>query len=192
MYYILYSNTTNTSKSIPQQHPILIPFHSIPSHSIPSHPIPFHSIPTIRLTKIMLSQQQCHTDKLQVDQKTMSESCDDYSSSSSDSETSKRGRGRPKKIRTAEEIVALEESKTKGRGRPKKILTKEPETETESKPETEHEQYQESQIQALICDSIIGKQDVKTPQEVLMMEKKQEIYTRMLVAAEEYKTKWGL
>ena len=145
----------------------------------------------------MLSQQQqCHTDKLQVDQKTMSESCDDYSSSSSDSETSKRGRGRPKKIRTAEEIATLEESKTKGRGRPKKILTKEPETdsetETESEPETDHEQYQESQIQALICDSIIGKPDVKTPREVLMMEKKQEIYTRMLVAAEEYKTKWGL
>ena len=166
----------------------------------------------------MLSQQQqCHTDKLQVDQKTMSESCDDYSSSSSDSETSKRGRGRPKKIRTAEEIATLEdsktkgrgrpkkirtaeeiatleESKTKGRGRPKKIRTKEPETEseTESEPETEHEQYQESQIQASICDSIIGKPDVKTPREVLMMEKKQEIYTRMLVAAEEYKTKWGL
>ena len=113
---------------------------------------------------LSLSQPQDSTNGDTTDETDSEVSGDENSSDSGGDEPSqpKRGRGRPKKILTEEQIAARAASKARGRGRPR------------NPPPTEEE---------------VAARESKA---LAMKQKRTEIYQRMLAEAEEYRLKWEL
>ena len=112
----------------------------------------------------------------------------------------KRHRGRPKKVRTPEELAAREASKARGRGRPKVERTPEQllaiadavaakearKKDREASDATRHQMRQERQAKTL------QKAIEKADRAEHMHAKRTEIYQKMLAAADAYKAKWDL
>jgi hypothetical protein len=140
---------------------------------------------------------------------------DDYSSDDEDEESTpksslqKRSPGRPKKIRTPEEISAMEAKKASGkpRGRPMKVRTEEELAEMKSKVDEKEQRRVEREIKdAMKSDEAVAKQHrIKLKKEASLVkkaeaaeksltlrQKRTEIHEKMLLDAAEYKAKWDL
>ena len=137
---------------------------------------------------------------------------DDYTSDEEEEYTpkiTKPRRGRPKKIRTAEEEDAIEAKKSSGksRGRPKKIRTEEDIAEMKARIEAKEQRRIEREIKdAMKSDEAVAKQHrIKMRKEaaeakkaeqaektLALKAKRTEIYGKMLTDAAAYKAKWGL
>ena len=139
---------------------------------------------------------------------------DDYTSDSEQESDSgceapriKRRPGRPKKVRTPEELAAREASKVRGRGRPKVVRT--PEhlaymAATIAAKEARAQDRQAKKLEREETDSI--KQQIRLERQakveqkkleqderaIVAKEKRTEIYQNMLAKAESYKNKWDL
>jgi hypothetical protein len=137
---------------------------------------------------LSLSQPQDSTNGDTTDETDSEVSGDENSSDSGGDEPSqpKRGRGRPKKILTEEQVAARAASKARGRGRPR------------NPPPTEEEVAARAESKAR------GRGRPKNPppteeevaaresKALAMKQKRTEIYQRMLAEAEEYRLKWEL
>jgi hypothetical protein len=159
--------------------------------------------------------------KLQRQRQSTSQICettmslvDDYSSDDEEEFTpksplQKRSPGRPKKVRTLEEISAMEAKKSSGkpRGRPMKVRTEEELAEMERKVEEKEQRRVEREIKdAMKSDEDAAKQHrIKLKKEASLVKKAEvaekalaikakrtEIHEKMLLDAAEYKAKWDL
>ena len=134
--------------------------------------------------------------------------CDSDSDSGCESpQVKRRGRGRPKKVRSPEEIAAREASKARGRGRPKiertpeqladiaaaivakEVRAKDRET---KKVERESSDAMKKKLRLERQDKIEQKAIEQTEREILAKGKRTEIYNNMIAKAEAYKAKWSL
>ena len=119
----------------------------------------------------------------------------------------KRRRGRPKKVRTAEEIAAREASNTRGRGRPK--LERTPEqlvaianavVAKESRKKAREAKILEREAAEVIKKKLRDERQAKAAQKAIekaersiaAKAKRIEIYQTMCADAEAYKAKWDL
>ena len=134
-----------------------------------------------------------------------------YSDSDSDSGCEqirvKRRPGRPKKVRSPEEIAKCEASKARGRGRPKVERTPEQLAKIAlaiAAKEARKQERKEKKLQRQAADvnkeKIRSERKVKAEQkahekaqrELVAKVKRNEIYKTMLSDAEAYKSKWNL
>ena len=134
-----------------------------------------------------------------------------YSESDSDSGCEqirvKRRPGRPKKVRSPEEIAKCEASKARGRGRPKVERTPEQLAKIalaiaakEARKQERKEKKLQRQAADLNKEKIRSERKVKAEQkahekaqrELAAKVKRTEIYKTMLSDAEAYKSKWNL
>jgi hypothetical protein len=159
--------------------------------------------------------------KLQRQRQSSSPSCeptmslvDDYSSDDEEESTpksplQKRSPGRPKKVRTLEEISAMEAKKSSGkpRGRPTKVLTDEEIFAMKRKVEEKEQRRIDREIRdAMKSDEVVATQHrikmrknsaevkkvEKAEKDLALKAKRTEIHKKMLVDAAEYKAKWSL
>ena len=120
----------------------------------------------------------------------------------------KRRPGRPKKVRSPEELAAREASKVRGRGRPKVVRTPEQladiaaaiaakEVRTKDRQANKVERDEERKRMSLEkteARQANSEQKAleKAEREIVAKQKRSEIYQTMLAKAEAYKTKWDL
>ena len=119
----------------------------------------------------------------------------------------KRHRGRPKKVRTAEEIAAREASNTRGRGRPKVERTPEQlvaianaVAAKESRKKAREAKIREREAAEVMKKKLRDERQAKAAQKAIekaeraiaAKSKRIEIYQAMCADAEAYKAKWDL
>ena len=131
----------------------------------------------------------------------------DESDSGCDESHVKLSPGRPKKVRSPEWIAAREASKAKGRGRPLKLRTSEELVEIADAVEAKEERRRvreankiDREVADAIRQQVREERQVKADQKALekaereatTKAKRTEIYEKMMGDAESYKAKWGL
>ena len=139
---------------------------------------------------------------------------DDYTSDSEQESDSgceapriKRRPGRPKKVRTPEELAAREASKVRGRGRPKVVRTPEQLAymaatiaAKEARTQDRHAKKLERDAAEVLKNQLRLERQTKSEQKaiqhaeraIVAKEKRTEIYNNMIAKAEAYKAKWSL
>ena len=133
-----------------------------------------------------MSQSQESDTEILTDETDSELSGDENSSDSGGDEQvqPKRGRGRPKKILTEEQIAARAASKARGRGRPRNPPPTEEEVAAREQALAATQSEKQEKYQARVL--------AKAKQYALHRQKKTEIYKKMIADAEEYRLKWEL
>ena len=164
----------------------------------------------IKMFQKLLSMGPPIMEKVATQTQFMSESDDyttDESESGSDESQVKRRRGRPKKVRTPEELATREASKAQGRGRPKKdrspeelAAIKEAAADKEARRRIRSEKKHIREAEEAIKQQAREVRKAKAEQKALekaerdagIKAKRIATYERMLFDAEAYKMRWGL